>query len=271
MLIDWFTVGAQAVNFLILVWLMKRYLYKPILDAIDARDKKIAATVADAAKQRAAADKERDDWKKKNAELDALRAALLSKATDEAKAEGSRLLADARRVADALGAKLREASAGEERELHQSVRRRTEQAVFAIARKTLTELAGTSLEERMSDMFARRLREMDASSKKILGDAIRAQGGPSIVSSAFDLPDGPRAALQKTINETFSADVHLRFETAPDLICGIELTAKGQKIAWSIADQLSSLENEVKDLLKKRERPKPAPPKPEPVTADEGD
>ena len=43
MLIDWFTVSAQAVNFLILVWLMKRYLYQPILVAIDAREKRIAA------------------------------------------------------------------------------------------------------------------------------------------------------------------------------------------------------------------------------------
>ena len=42
MLIDWFTVGAQALNFLILVWLMKRFLYKPILHAIDAREKRIA-------------------------------------------------------------------------------------------------------------------------------------------------------------------------------------------------------------------------------------
>ncbi len=48
MLIDWFTVGAQALNFLILVWLMKRFLYKPILNAIDAREKKIAAELADA-------------------------------------------------------------------------------------------------------------------------------------------------------------------------------------------------------------------------------
>src|ERR1035441_6695689 len=39
MLIDWFTVGAQALNFLVLVWLMKRFLYKPILDAIDEREK----------------------------------------------------------------------------------------------------------------------------------------------------------------------------------------------------------------------------------------
>jgi F-type H+-transporting ATPase subunit b len=43
MLIDWFTVAAQIVNFLILVWLLKHFLYKPILDAIDAREKRIAA------------------------------------------------------------------------------------------------------------------------------------------------------------------------------------------------------------------------------------
>jgi F-type H+-transporting ATPase subunit b len=69
MLIDWFTVAAQAVNFLILVWLMKRFLYKPILNAIDAREKKIAATVADASKQKADAEGEKNEFKKKNADL----------------------------------------------------------------------------------------------------------------------------------------------------------------------------------------------------------
>jgi F-type H+-transporting ATPase subunit b len=39
MLIDWFTVAAQAINFLILVWLLKRFLYKPVLNAVDAREK----------------------------------------------------------------------------------------------------------------------------------------------------------------------------------------------------------------------------------------
>jgi len=49
MLIDWFTVGAQVINFAILVWLLKRFLYKPILAAVDAREARIAA-------ERAAAD-----------------------------------------------------------------------------------------------------------------------------------------------------------------------------------------------------------------------
>ena len=96
MLIDWFTVGAQALNFLILVWLMKRFLYKPILNAIDAREKRIAAELADADAKKAEAQKERDEFQHKNEEFDQQRAALLSKATDEAKAERQRLLDEAR-------------------------------------------------------------------------------------------------------------------------------------------------------------------------------
>ena len=102
MLIDWFTVGAQALNFLILVWLMKRFLYKPILHAIDAREERIAKELADADAKKAEAQKERDEFEHKNEEFDQQRAALLSKATDEAQAERQRLLDEARKAAAAL-------------------------------------------------------------------------------------------------------------------------------------------------------------------------
>ena len=105
MLIDWFTVGAQALNFLILVWLMKRFLYKPILHAIDEREKRIAAELANADAKKAEAQKERDEFQHKNEEFDQQRAALLSKATDEAQAERQRLLDEARKAADGLECK----------------------------------------------------------------------------------------------------------------------------------------------------------------------
>ena len=100
MLIDWFTVGAQALNFLILVWLMKRFLYQPILHAIDAREKRIAAKLGDAAKKEAEAKKERDTFLHKNDEFDQQRAALLTKATEEAKTERQRLFDEARKAAE---------------------------------------------------------------------------------------------------------------------------------------------------------------------------
>ena len=104
MLIDWFTVGAQVLNFLILVWLLKHFLYKPILNAIDAREKRIAAELADADAKKTEAQKERDDFQNKNKVFDEQRSALLGKAADEAKVERERLLDEARKAAESLRA-----------------------------------------------------------------------------------------------------------------------------------------------------------------------
>src|SRR5271163_2056642 len=115
--INWFTVAAQAINFLILVWLLRRFLYKPILQAIDERAKWIATQLAEAEAKKAEAQKERDDFQHKNEAFDQERAALLKKATDEAKAERQRMLDEARKEADELRAKRQEALRSELRNL----------------------------------------------------------------------------------------------------------------------------------------------------------
>jgi len=254
MLIDWFTVGAQALNFLVLVWLLKRFLYKPILGAIDARESRVAAELADADKKKAEAKAERDTFQAKNEAFDQARAALLSKATEEANTERQRLFDEAREAADALSAKRQEALQSDAKTLNEALRQRAQQEVFAIARKALTDLATTSLEERIGEVFTRRLREMNGTAKAILGDALKESGRPALIRSAFELPSDQRAAIQNAVNETFSADIHLRFEIAPDVVSGIELSANGQKVAWSIAEYLVSLEQSVTDLLKEKDR-----------------
>jgi F-type H+-transporting ATPase subunit b len=270
MLIDWFTVGAQALNFLILVWLMKRYLYKPILNAIDEWEKRVAAELVNADAKKADAQKEHDEFQRKNAEFDQQRAALLSKATDDAKVERERLLDESRRATDAVSSKRQEALRSEERSLHQAIRRRTQQEVFAITRKALTDLATVSLEERLGEVFTRRLREMDTKAKEGLRAALKGGPGPAVVSSVFELPAEQRAAIQNALNETFSDEIRVRFATAPDLISGIELTASGQKVGWNIADYLASLEKSVGELLENKEtceaKPKPEPETPKPGT-----
>jgi len=268
MLLDWFTIGAQALNFLILVWLMKHFLYKPILNAIDAREKLIAKELADADAKKSEAKKERDEFQKKNEEFDQQRAALLTKATDEAKAERLRLLEEARKAADALSAKRQESQVNDAHNLNQAISRLTQKEVFAITRKALTDLATTSLEERMGEVFDRRLRELNGQAKNVLGEALKKNSEPALIRSTFDLPEAQRAAIQNALNETFSADIHIRFETTPDLVSGIELSANGQKVGWTIADYLASLEKGVGELLKEKDKPAPKPevkvePKPE--------
>lgn len=255
MLFDWFTVGAQALNFLVLLFLMWRFLYKPILHAIDEREKRIAAELADADAKRAEAQEELDEYQKKNEELDQQRAELLSQATEEAKVERQRLLDEARQAADSLSSKRQKALRNDAHNLNQAIGNRAQQEVFAIARKALTELAGASLEERLGEVFTRRLREMEGQSRATFAEALQTATDPALVRSAFDLPAEQRAAIQNAVNETFSADIRLRFETAPDLVSGIELTTNGLKVGWSIAEYLTSLEEGVGELLKEKDRP----------------
>ncbi len=256
MLIDWFTVAAQALNFLILVWLMKRFLYKPILHAIDAREQRIAKELADADAKMAEAQKERETFERKNKAFDRQMDALLSHATEEAKAERQRLFDEARQAAEVLQAKRRDVMEREQQRLNHEITRQTREEVFAIARKTLSDLAETSLEERISEVFRRRLRELDVEAKEDFAKILKTSSDPVLLRSAFDLPSEQRAAIQQALNETFSAEIDVRFETAPEVISGIELTANGRKVAWSIADYLASLEKTVDELLKEPSKPK---------------
>ncbi len=255
MLIDWFTVGAQALNFVILVWLLKRFLYKPIIQAVDAREKRIAKERADADAIKAEAGKERDEYQKKNEAINQQRAALMSKATDEAKAERRRLIHDAGKAADALAAKRAEALQNEALSLNRAITSRAKEEVFAIARKALTDLASASLEAQINEMFTRRLREIEGKPKAAFAEAIKTASEPAVVRTAFDIPKEQRATIQNAFNETFSVDIPLRFEASPDVISGIELAVGGQKLAWSIAGYLVSLEKGVDELLKAKDQP----------------
>jgi F-type H+-transporting ATPase subunit b len=257
MLIDWFTVAAQTVNFLILVWLLKRFLYKPILLAIDAREQRIATELADAAAKQTEAKAQRDVFVHKNHEFDQQRDKLMQQVNEDAEAEQQRLLADARQAAEALSVEHQQSMARDARNLKQTLSRKTTHEVFAIARKTLADMATTSLEQQVGEVFIRRLSELDPQAKTKLAEALKTTSAsePALLRSAFELPEIQRGAIQNALNVTFSADIPLTFEIAEDLISGIELRAKGQKLVWSIADYLELLEQSVEALIQQKIKP----------------
>ena len=139
--INWFTVVAQIVNFLILVWLLKRFLYKPVLNAIDEREKKISGQLNDAKETKAAAEEEQVLFTEKNALFEKERAAKMVEAMEEINVEKNRLFDDARKESDALRAKHEASLQEQQKNLADTVRQRTTEEVFAIAGKTLGDLA----------------------------------------------------------------------------------------------------------------------------------
>lgn len=243
--IDWFTVIAQAINFIILVWLMKRFLYKPILAAIDAREKLIADKLNDAERKHTDAINEQEEYRKKIESIDQQRSQLLKTATNEANAERERLMQDSRQDEESEQAKRQEAVRQEVKNMHNHFVHHMQQEIFAISRKTLSDLAATSLEAAMSAAFIQRVRSLDGSAKETIAVALANASEPALVRSAFALPESQRADIQTALNEAFSADIPLRYEVDKTTISGIEFAINGQQVAWSIAAYLRLLEQHI--------------------------
>lgn len=249
MLIDWFTVIAQLINFLVLVWLLKHFLYRPILNTIDAREKRIADELADADSKRAEAEQQREAFQQKNTEFDQQRTAQMNKVGEEAKVERTRLLEEVRQESDALRSKLELALKNEQLSLKDSLSQRAREEVFAIVRKALSDMAGTSLEASMADVFVKRLDALADAEKATLQAAFQELTEALIVHTAFDLPKKQSIQITKALHGLLGDGVVIEFATDAHLISGIEINSHGQKIGWSIADYLTTLTKRVNDVM----------------------
>lgn len=247
MLIDWFTIAAQIINFLVLMWLLQHFLYQPVLDAIDAREQRIAKQLQQAQAVQDDAEQERVKLKQKHADFDQQQATLLEQATDKAQATHRQLLEDARTEADALRNQWQEALHKEQQALSQSIIHRTRQEVFAITRKTLTDLADAGLEAQMVAVFIRRLQALSEAEKAPLLTA----DTPILIRSAFALAESEQQTLTQAVQTALALktpETPLQFVVEPELVSGIELVSGGHKLAWGIADYLDELEASISAL-----------------------
>ncbi len=252
MKISWFTVIAQVINFVVLVWLLKRFLYKPILKAVDDREKKIASQVKDANHLKAEAKKEQDDFTKKNADFDQQKKELMDKAVGDVAAQRQKLLDEAKDAANKLSAKLEAASKEKQQTENMEIAKKTQKEVFAITRKALTEIASESLEEQSVGTFIKRLNESKDDEKKQFIEAFKSNANTILVRSAFDLPVKQQHDISKAVDIILGTKTPLQFKTAPGIISGIELTTNGYKLAWSFSEYLNSLEKKISETMKEK-------------------
>jgi len=249
MLIDWFTVVAQLINFFILVLLLKRFLYTPVLKAIDDRERKIKTQIQEAESQMSEAGEEQKKYLKKNETFDKERDALMEEVNEQAQKERSFLLDQARQEAKELRRQLEESLKEEKEELHHKIVEKVRKEIFVILRKILRDLASQSLEEQMTRVFLDRINNLEEEKKKQLIHALKKSSGEVLLSSVMELLDVLKKEINKTLNELSEEAVHCRFEKNEENISGINLHAGGFKLPWTIDDYLHSLEQTLDKLL----------------------
>lgn len=247
MQIDWITVIAQIVNFLILVYLLKRFLYRPVIAAMNGRQQRIAERLDQADRRERQAEEENRQYLEKTEELDRQRESTLENAKKEAAEERERLINEARAEVAQMRDEWIQDLQREQQDLQSSLKKQMGDNAVAIARQAIGDLADDELEAQVGRTFAQKLRELDADSLNRLSEA----EAPIRIYTGFEAQAGSpwRQQVEGVLHERVDRELEIEWRRRKDLICGVQLVGAGLNIGWSVDEYLDGLEQQIGELV----------------------
>ncbi|MDI6796826.1 MAG: hypothetical protein QMD09_07770 [Desulfatibacillaceae bacterium] len=241
MLIDWFTVFAQIVNFLILVVLLRIFLYGRIVKAMKQREKAIADRFEDAQNQREKAEQTANELVAQKNELAAMADELVKQARDEAATLKDELVSQARQEAHSRKKAWEKAMLQDREAFLQELSRLVAGQVAQICNKILADLADESLVDRIALAFAKKLENLPPDEAASLTQAFAKTGEPHLVQSSLPLSDKAQEVIVQALQKSLGVSVTPHFETDESLVLGVSVYGSGKRLALSAQDYLAAL------------------------------
>jgi len=249
--IDWFVFLAQIFNFLLLMYLLKRFLFGRIIQAMDDREAKIAARFNEAEELKLKASEEAELYEKRNQALSEKKEQMLNEATVAAEAKRKELMEKVREDVGQMKTRWQDMLLREKEAFFSDLRQRAAKQLYATARKALSDLADADLEDRIIDEFIRRVRDLDQEKSVQLRKAISGGGNRVTMQSAFAIPPERQKQIEEALKKQITDGFTVRYQSDPDIVSGIEMRVNGHKIAWSLNEYLETLVENLTETLQK--------------------
>ncbi|MEA3275916.1 MAG: F0F1 ATP synthase subunit delta [Pseudomonadota bacterium] len=238
--LSWSTFLLEIVNFLVLVWILKRFLYKPVLNAVARRRENIAQTLEAARQERETGEALRgqyerrlSDWEREREE----QRRVLQREMDAERARRREALAaeidDERRKAQVLAD--RERGEIERRLETQALRLGTE-----FAARLLTRVAGPELESRLVEAAREDIDKLSAEQRRSLEQALKNHAGQVDITSARRLEGARREGLETALSDLAGGPVAFRYRVDAELIGGLQVSIGAWVLHANLRDGLRS-------------------------------
>ena len=238
MLIDWFTVLAQIINFLILIFLLKRFLYGPITRAMEERKKKIATAIeqADSAEKKAKqyseelAGEKQDFLEKRERKLAEMRKEICEKQ--------DKSLKEARLEVENLRQTWMDQLTEDKAAFLHKLKSEITSQVMRIGEKVLRDLANEKLERQIITVFLKKVSKDDLFQSRTIS-------GKLLIQSGFKLDNEQSEFIRKQLSEYFQEIQTIQFQVVEEIGIGIRVKAGDRKVEWNLANYLGGLEKEI--------------------------
>jgi len=239
MAIDAFTLVAQVVNFLVLLALLRAFLFRPVQRVMAERERRIAEEHAAAERARSEAEAAAQALADERESLVRERRERVAELEDEIGRTRVERLDQVRTEAEAARVAWRDDLERSRRETADELRRLAPVLLADALRRGWHELADEALEARAMHTFVHRLAQLDDDTRAALAAA--AASGTVALSTAFEPTREQREALTTALAETLGVAADVTFERDPLLIAGVALRAGDLRVGWSVDDHVTGL------------------------------
>ena len=245
MLLQWNIAIAQAINFFILVWLMVKFLYRPIINAMNEREKRIAWSIKEAREQAEIARKEAETFRHKNEEFDKTREAAVAKMHQEVEDMRKAMTTDIKGEIESLRKRLKEELDGEKTAMTADAKRLFAKQFSSFAGKALEDLAEQNLEEAMINRFINKVENLSKKDvetfKKALSDSKTV-----LIRSSFKLSKDMEKTIVNVLSKTADVkDFKVETKLSENVICGVEVDAGSWSVLWSLDSYIERFAEEL--------------------------
>jgi F-type H+-transporting ATPase subunit b len=238
--LNWTTFILEIINFLVLVWILQRFLYKPVLAVIARRREGIEHALNDAKQMRAEAKKLQHKYQGRLSDWEQEREQARAKLQQEIEAERTRQQKELETI---LAQEREKAEVAEERRMQDIIRKGEETALQQGARfaaRLLQEVAGPELEARLLQLLLTDLQQLPAERLAKLRAGWAEPPADIRVTSAYPLSDEQQKQLQQILAETTALDVPCQFSQDPELVAGLRIAIGSWVLAVNVRDELKS-------------------------------
>jgi len=255
MLINWFTVGAQIVNFLVLLALLKWVLFDRITRAMDDRQRTIADRLEEARRKQAEAEQHEQELQRKHRELDEKRQQMLDEARQQADERREELFNQARGQVDQSRQQWQDELAAQERQFLDDVTRRASEALRDSVRRALRDLADAKLDRQIASHFISQLQHIEDETRDEFRAAHNEADNRVRVTTATELPDDLREQLAAALHQlaTGNRELDVSFDISGDLVAGIEVRVGGHALGWNLRQYLDRFADNLRQHLERQQ------------------
>ena len=236
--LNWTTFVLEIINFLVLVWILKHFLYKPVLDVIARRRAGIEKTLVDAEALQADAESLREQYEGRLADWGRERQQAREALVQEIETERASKIAELQTVLDQEREK---AHVTEARHQVDAMRKIEETALMQGARfatRLLEQASGPDTEARLVELVITELTRLPAEHIAALRSSYGKMPEAILVLSAFPLPDDQRQRLIQALAPVISPNIPLQFEQDSELLAGLRIMLGARVLGVNVRDEL---------------------------------